>query len=229
MLQRFFDLSGTEQLLLVLVVLVAACLAVVVPIFLADHLAGREARRTTSKPGPTPQPEPVHTEQEIATMTDPTLAHPAGPPSLYYRLTDNGANADVFATVTTMQIDRLLGPVGGDPELQGDPELLPYFRKPDGQLVDRERLERHVTAFLMEALGGPKSYSGRAMAAAHAPGHRGRAPTMAITDAAFNRFVGHVAGVLAELHVPAEWIAEVGAAVEPLRAAIVQDMAAGRP
>jgi truncated hemoglobin YjbI len=228
MLNRFFDLSTTTQLLWILVVLVAAVLVVVVPVYLGDRLSAREARRTAADPGPAPQPEPAHTPQEVVAMTDPTLAHPAGPPTLYDRLTQNGTDVGVFATVTTMQINRLLGPVGSDPELQGDAELLPYFRRPGGELVNRARLERHVTAFLMEALGGPRSYSGRAMEAAHAPGHRGRAPTMPITDAAFDRFVGHVGDVLTELGVPRDWIAEVGATVEPLRAAIVQDRTPGQ-
>lgn len=42
-----------------------------------------------------------------------------------------------------------------------------------------------------------------------------------ITGEAFDRVIGHVVGVLTELSVPAGWVAEIGAAVEPLRASIV--------
>ena len=58
------------------------------------------------------------------------------------------------------------------------------------------------------------------MAAAHAD--RG------ITDEAFDRVVGHVVAVLESLDVPAAWIAEVAAAVAPLREQIVTVRAAAR-
>jgi hemoglobin len=79
-------------------------------------------------------------------------------------------------------------------------------------IPDRDRLERHLTHVLMAALG-PRRYTGRDIAAAHAD-HR-------ITDAAFDRALGHVVAVLAEIGVPQAWIGEVGAAVAPLRASIV--------
>lgn len=129
------------------------------------------------------------------------------------RLTAHAGTDAVFAVVAERLYDRILGPADSHPELTGDRELLPYFRDADGRLIDRARLERHMGHFLAAALGGPPRYRGRTMAAAHA----GRG----ITDAAFDRVVGHVAAVLTELQVPADWIAEVAAAVAPLREQVV--------
>ena len=132
---------------------------------------------------------------------------------LYQRLVDLAGSEEVFAVVASRLYDRILGSVDGDPDLDGDLELVRYFRDERGVLIDRERLQQHMTHFLMAALGGPRRYSGRGMAAAHAQLH--------ITDAAFDRVVGHVVAVLQSLQVPAAWIGEVGAAVAPLRASIV--------
>lgn len=132
---------------------------------------------------------------------------------LYERLVHFARTDGVFALVSERLYTRILGPRGTDPNMTGDPYLVPFFRNPDGSLIDRDRLERHMTHFLMAALGGPKRYTGRGMAAAHA----GRN----ITSEAFDRVIGHVVAVLTELSVPPEWISEVGAAVEPLRAPVV--------
>ena len=70
-----------------------------------------------------------------------------------------------------------------------------------------------MSHFLMAALGGPKRYTGRGMAAAHADRW--------ITEDAFDRVLAHVVAVLRELRVPEDWIVEVGTTVAPLRAVIV--------
>lgn len=132
---------------------------------------------------------------------------------LYERLVRFAKTDGVFALVSERLYDRILGPRGTDPSMTGDPYLVPFFRNADGSLIDRDRLERHMTHFLMAALGGPKRYTGRGMAAAHA----GRG----ITAEAFDRVIGHVVAVLTGLGVPAAWIDEVGAAVEPLRVPVV--------
>lgn len=132
---------------------------------------------------------------------------------LYKRLVDLAGTEDVFAIVAGRLYDRILGPVDGAPDLDGDLYLIGYFRNADGQLIDRVRLQQHMTHFLMAALGGPRRYTGRSMEAAHA----GRA----ITDEAFDRVIGHVVAVLESLQVPAPWITEIGAAVAPLRAHVV--------
>ena len=132
---------------------------------------------------------------------------------LYKRLIDLAGTEDVVAIVAQRLYDRILGPVDGDPDLDGDLYLIGYFRNADGRLIDRDRLQQHMTHFLMAALGGPRRYTGRAMDAAHA----GRA----ITDEAFDRVIGHVVAVLESLQVPAPWITEIGTAVAPLRAHIV--------
>jgi hemoglobin len=138
---------------------------------------------------------------------------------LYKRLVDLAGTEEVFGIVAGRLYDRILGPVDGDPDLNGDLALIGYFRGADGRLVDRDRLEQHMTHFLMAALGGPRRYSGRTMDSAHA----GRA----ITDEAFDRVIGHVVAVLESLQVPAPWITEIGAAVAPLRAHVVTARPAG--
>lgn len=149
------------------------------------------------------------------TTTSPTTSPTTGPTTspLYQRLIDLAGTEEVFGIVAARLYDRILGPGDGSPDLDGDIELVRFFRGPDGALVDRDRLEAHMAHFLMAALGGPRRYTGRTMAAAHA----GRD----ITDAAFDRVIGHVVAVLESLRVPADWIAEVGAAVAPLREPVV--------
>ena len=116
-------------------------------------------------------------------------------PSIYARLGGHDA--------VKLAVDRLFE------RLIGDPELAPYFADKD---IDRHA--RHVRPFIAAALGGPELYRGRDMAAAHAG--------LGITDAHFDRTVGHVAAVLAGLGVDEALIGEVAATLEPLRAAVVQ-------
>jgi hemoglobin len=132
---------------------------------------------------------------------------------LYQRLIDLAGTEEVFSILAGRLYDRILGPSDGHPDLDGDLYLVPFFREADGALIDRDRLGQHMADFLMAALGGPQSYTGREMAAAHA----GRQ----ITDDAFDRVIGHIVAVLEGLQVPAEWIAEIGAVVAPLRDPIV--------
>ncbi|MGL5856993.1 MAG: group I truncated hemoglobin [Angustibacter sp.] len=126
--------------------------------------------------------------------------------TLYDRLTRLAGSDEVFVQVTLRLYDRILGPVDR-PDL-ADRILAPFFAG-----VDRARLERHMTAFLIHATGGPHRYTGRAMSAAHR--------LVGVTDAAFDRVLWHVTEVLRELGVPEVWIDEVGALVEPLRSSVV--------
>jgi hemoglobin len=116
-------------------------------------------------------------------------------PSIYARLGGHDA--------VTLAVEQLFD------RLTADSELAPYFADKD---VDRHA--RHVRPFIAAALGGPELYRGRDMAAAHAG--------LGITDAHFDRTVGHVAAVLAGLGVDEALIGEVAATLEPLRAAVVQ-------
>ncbi|EHN08930.1 Cyanoglobin Hemoglobin-like protein HbN [Patulibacter medicamentivorans] len=91
-----------------------------------------------------------------------------------------------------------------------DELLAPYFTEVDG-----DQLKRHQRAFLSVALGGNvNAYVGRAMDRAHAG--------LGITDEAFDRVVGHLVATLQELRVGAEQVAQIGAALAPLRDAIVE-------
>jgi hemoglobin len=116
-------------------------------------------------------------------------------PSIYARLGGHDA--------VKLAVDQLFE------RLIADPELAPYFADKD---VDRH--SRHVRPFIAAALGGPELYRGRDMTAAHAG--------LGITDAHFDRTVGHIVAVLAGLGVDEALIGEIGATLEPLRAAVVQ-------
>jgi hemoglobin len=70
----------------------------------------------------------------------------------------------------------------------GDEALRRYF---DG--IDIRRLKAHQQSFLAMALGGPRAYVGRTMAAAHGG--------LAITDEAFDRVLDHLVGTLDDLGV----------------------------
>ena len=89
-----------------------------------------------------------------------------------------------------------------------DPVLAPWFRA-----TEMRRQKAHMRAFMAAALGGPELYAGRDMGAAHAG--------LGITDAAFDRVVGHLVATLTELGVAPAAIAAIGAALAPLRAQVV--------
>lgn len=169
-------------------------------------------------PGPAPlapppaagEPQPRRSRQETPPMTfTPVLADAP----VWQRLRHHARTDDITVLIAQMLYVRILGPRGTDPTEAGDLKLVPFFLQPDGSLIDRDRLERHMSHFLMAALGGPKRYSGRGMAAAHADRW--------ITDGAFDRVLGHMVSVLRELRVPEEWIGEIGMTVAPLRESIV--------
>ena len=112
-----------------------------------------------------------------------------------------GGNAAVAAAVDGLY-DRLLA----------DPVLSPYFAG-----TDMRKQKRHMRAFMATALGGSDIYAGRDMRAAHAG--------LRITNEAFDRVVGHLVDTLISLRVCDTHIAQIGAALAPLRAQVVEDIA----
>jgi hemoglobin len=91
-----------------------------------------------------------------------------------------------------------------------DPALAPVFAG-----ADMNRLKAHQRAFIAAAVGGPQLYAGRDMATAHAG--------LGIVDAQFDAVVGHLVDTLAGLGVPGDTIAQIGAALTPLRTDIVAE------
>ncbi len=89
-----------------------------------------------------------------------------------------------------------------------DPDLAPFFTG-----ISMQRLRGHQHAFLSQALGGPRKYSGAAMARAHA--------RLSITQQHFDLVATHLVGTLRELGVPEDLIGEVASAVTPLATDIV--------
>ena len=79
--------------------------------------------------------------------------------------------------------------------------------------VDMPALRRHQVDMLVSATGGPRQYTGQDMAEAH----RG----LNITDAAFDKVVGHLGATLAAAGADDDSIGAVVAALSPLRSSIV--------
>ena len=77
-----------------------------------------------------------------------------------------------------------------------DPQLAGYFEG-----VDLVRLKRHQVQLVSQVMGGPTSYEGRELAAAHADRH--------ITDEAFGRVVEHLIASLRAHSVPEDIIGRV--------------------
>src|SRR5690606_36021253 len=80
-------------------------------------------------------------------------------------------------------------------------------------------LRRHQRAFILRTLGGPDLYAGRDLRIAH----RG----LAVTDAQFDRAVGHLISSLTEVGVDPDVVQRAGADAESLRALIVSDERGG--
>lgn len=89
-----------------------------------------------------------------------------------------------------------------------DPTLSHFFTG-----VNLGRLKSHQFAFLSQALGGPKQYTGASMQEAHA--------RLAIQQSHFTRVAEHLVATLRDLGVSEAIIAQVAAAVTPLSAEVV--------
>ncbi len=119
-------------------------------------------------------------------------------------------------TSTTPTLYEALGAEGGIRDavdafysrVVSDPDLADFFAG-----IDMPRLRRHQVDMLVSAIGGPREYTGREMAAAH--------HGLNITDAAFDKVVGHLGATLASAGVDDDSIAAVVAALAPLRSSIV--------
>lgn len=79
-----------------------------------------------------------------------------------------------------------------------DPRICHFF-----DTVDMDRQRAKQKSFLTVAFGGPNSYSGKDMRAAHSH--------LALTEEHFNAVMENLGGTLQDLNVPAELIAEAAA------------------
>ncbi len=79
--------------------------------------------------------------------------------------------------------------------------------------VDMDRQRAKQKAFLCIAFGGPNSYTGKDMRAAHA--------RMNLTEQHFNAVMEHLGATLVELGVPAELIGEAAAIALSVKGDIV--------
>jgi hemoglobin len=93
--------------------------------------------------------------------------------------------------------------------LLADAQLAPFFSD-----IDLNKLKTHQRAFITAAIGGSQLYAGRDMRAAHIG--------MGITDGDFDAVVAHLVATLTSLDVPGEIITQIGTALAPLRADIVE-------
>lgn len=132
------------------------------------------------------------------------------------------AGNEMDATDTpTNHYDRL----GGAPTIReavdrfyvrvlADDELAPYFTD-----TEMAALKRHQVLLLSQVLGGPAAYDGRDLADVH----RG----LGITEAHYDRVVGHLVSVLVELGADDEAIAAAGTVVAGVKPDIVDSGASG--
>jgi hemoglobin len=90
-----------------------------------------------------------------------------------------------------------------------DPALSPVF-----QGVDMDRLHDHQVKLFSKVLGGPDTYSGRALDAAH----RG----LGITDDQYAKVVDHLTAVLEELGVGDTAIGAVQTTLADVRPSVVE-------
>ncbi|MDH5526418.1 MAG: group 1 truncated hemoglobin [Nitrospirota bacterium] len=96
--------------------------------------------------------------------------------------------------------------------VENDPYIAPFFEG-----VDMTKQAAKQKAFLTMAFGGPNFYSGQDMR----EGHRRLVQQMGLNDSHFEHVMTHLRSTLAELNVPAEMIAEVGAIAESTRADVL--------
>ena len=89
-----------------------------------------------------------------------------------------------------------------------DPALAPYF---DG--TDVAKVKQHQVALLTTVSGGPEQYTGRSMELSH----RG----LGVTDAAFDKVVGHLGATLDDLGVDPDVRDQVAAVLIAQREHIV--------
>ena len=82
--------------------------------------------------------------------------------------------------------------------------------------VDMKRQARMQKAFLTYAFGGPNTYAGRSLKAAHA-----RIVKMGLDDSHFDAILENLGATLAELGVPAEVIAQAASVAEGGREAVL--------
>lgn len=133
-------------------------------------------------------------------MAGDTTDAPGAPVSHYDRL---GGAATIKEAV-----DRFYA------RLLEDAELAPYFAT-----TDLAALRRHQVLLLSQVLGGPTAYDGRQLGDAHR--------SLGITDADYDKVVGHLVSVLVELGADDEAIAAAGTVVAEVKGDIVGSDATG--
>ncbi len=133
---------------------------------------------------------------DTSLTTSPVRTVPAGT-SLFERL---GGAAAVDAAV-----DLFYGRV------LADPLLAPFFTGTD--MIRQKEMQR---AFLTVAFGGPNSYSGRNLRAAHT-----KAAAAGLEDRHFDAVVGHLGATLSELGVTPALISEAATVAESVRADVL--------
>jgi hemoglobin len=101
-------------------------------------------------------------------------------------------------------VDELFARIAADPKLNASFAGAPI-----------PRTRRRLIEFVCAAAGGPCTYSGRDMKAAHAG--------MGVSSAQFDALAGHLVAALDKLKVPEKEKAELLALVAPTKADIVEE------
>lgn len=103
---------------------------------------------------------------------------------------------------------RLRRPIAHTAAYTGDTDLAPYFVD-----VDMKSLRQHQFEMISAATGGPVQYTGREMGSAHAD--------LGIAPEHFDRVVMHLVASLGDAGVAEGDIADVAAALGPLKPDVV--------
>ncbi|WP_331767243.1 group 1 truncated hemoglobin [Embleya sp. NBC_00896] len=91
-----------------------------------------------------------------------------------------------------------------------DPELAPYFERSDVSAV-----KRHQALLLASVLGGPETYDGRTLAAAHTG--------LGVTGPHYDKVSAYLLDVLGEMGAPTHIADAVASTLKAVRDDIVQD------
>ena len=129
----------------------------------------------------------------------------AGPKSLYTRL---GGEPAIRAVV-----EDFVNSAAGDPKVNFDRKNPAHPKTWDATRENVTKLKAQLVAFIAQATGGPKNYTGQDMGEAH----RG----MQIKEEEFNALAGHLKNTLVKLNVPQKEQDELMAVVGSTKGDIV--------
>ncbi len=171
------------------------------------------------------RPEPALTTARSAPASTRSPSGGLDTRPIFGRFEPRGANeterptAGQEATVAQATVPSVYERVGGTGPIEAmldvffekvlaDPQVSGYYAN-----SDMTRAKRNGKAFMVHLFGGPDLYAGQPIPAAHA--------RLGVTEADFDRWMGHAVETLIEMAVPDGMIMEIGALMLPYKPEIV--------